>query len=240
MNQLTASVFGSYKPQLALIVYKEESEGCRTEHYIESHPIDENGRLLEGRPLSVDAIEGMVGAFFDEHKQLSTIRGLIPEYVLFFDSLPGGKYKLIWYRPAQRRVLHFAESLKIDSGEAWVPPMLYVVNGGGLDVFALKEDTRPDHETILYRAPFHNVSENGGVCLGSARVKKPSFQTFDSVIGYWEEMFWNSEFSHLTGSKSPIKGNINTLWPELIGYPKKRFPTDVLMGGDKKLKSIIP
>jgi PRTRC genetic system protein B len=236
-------VLGSYRPELALVIYhevaKDDSYDNSRGRYIESHHIDDQGRLLEGKPLSVDAIEGMVGVFFDENKSLSTITGLIPECVLFYDSLPAGKYKLIWYRPAQQRILHFTPNLNIRGGQAWVPPMLYIASPGSLTVYALLQETRPDGETYLYRAPYHNVDANGVVCLGSARAKKPA-QTYDAVIAYWEEMFWNSEFAHITGNESPVKGNLNLLWQELIGNPITRFPLEELKPGpNKKLKNIL-
>jgi PRTRC genetic system protein B len=244
MNDRTASVYSRYKPTMALVIYTEEihkpSEGRSANgRFIESHLFDDDGRLLEGKPLAQESIEGMVGVFFDERKNLSTIAGLIPEHVLFYDNLPGGQYKLAWYRPAEKRVLHFAEKLKLPSGQAWVPPMIYVAQRQSLNVFAFDGQRRPDYDTRLMRGPFHNVSTEGSVCLGSAKAKKPAAQTYDEVIRYWEDMFWNSEFSHLAGAGNPVKGNVNLIWDDLVKNPKKKFPMEELTSYEKTFKSLI-
>lgn len=184
--------------------------------YLESHAVDEEGRILEGKPLKQETIQGMVEVLFDERRNAVNIGGLLPPNLLAFDRLPGGHYKMIWYRPAERRNLFFAPQLRLKSGQAWVPPMVYAVERRGLNVYALLKDDRPTDKTKLCHAPFHNVNTAGEVCLGSAKVKKPETKTYLSLMEYWETMFWKSEFTHLAGQESPTKTNLNLLWPRLI------------------------
>lgn len=205
-----------YKPRLCVVVYDgKHNEYGHAEYYLEAHHIDEQGRILEGKPLEQETIQGIVDVFFDENQNRQNIKGWFPGELLVFEHKPGGKYFMVWYRPEQQRFLHFAPALKIKSGLAWVPPMLYVTDSRSLKVFAMKSSKRPDAKTKFYHAPFHNVSESGDVCLGSGKVKKHD-SSFTDVIRYWEEYFWNTEFSHLAGHRSPTDSNINSIWKAMI------------------------
>lgn len=205
-----------YKPKLCVVVYDgKQYEYDRADYYLEAHHIDEQGRILEGKPLEQETIQGIVDTFFDENQNRQNIRGWFPPELLVFEHKPGGKYFMVWYRPEQQRFLHFTPGLKIKSGLAWVPAMLYITDSRALRVYAMKSNKRPDEKTKLYRPPFHNVNEDGDVCLGSGKVKKHD-GTFTDVIRYWEEYFWSTEFSHITGHKSPTVSNLNTLWKSLI------------------------
>jgi len=230
MNQLTETLLKSYPAQLVIVAYG--SDGSMKDAYLESHQVDEQGRILEGKPLKHETIAAIVDVFFDDRQNQVDFSGMLPANLLLFDRQPGGKYKMIWHRPAERRQLYFASALHLESGEAWVPSLLYSTDGKSLSVFALPGDARPAEATKLYRAPFHNISADGGVCLGSANVKKPPAKTYENMMKYWEDMFWLSEFSHLNGSTNPTKTNINLLWPKLI--KDKKLTWDKL----KELKEV--
>lgn len=213
MNQRTEELLANFSPKVAVVVYEDWGQN---KFYLESHSFDSEGRIMEGKPLLQDTIQSMLDVFFDERQDSSRITGYIPYNVLSYDNLPGGKYNLVWYRPAETRVIHFSDQLKIPSGEVWLPPLLYKVMGSKLYIFALKSDTRPTVETRLFKAPFHNIYSDGSVCLGNAKVKKPDQKSFENVIQYWEDMFWLSEFSHLLSDENPTKSNINTLWKAIV------------------------
>ncbi|HET6255829.1 MAG TPA: hypothetical protein VFE32_17260 [Puia sp.] len=215
MNQLTERLTKTFQPRLAIIAYTSMMDDWG-DAYLESHEIDDQGALLEAKPLKQETIQGMIDVFFDDRQNRIAISGLLPPNILFYEGLPGGHYAMIWHRPAERRRLFFEKSLHIANGEAFVPPMLYKASRRELAVYALPDDRRPDEKTALLRAPFHNVGEEGDVCLGSAMVPKPKERTYAALMKYWEDLFWLSEFSHLQGSKSPTRTNINLLWPKLI------------------------
>src|SRR4051812_24133829 len=108
-NDRTSLLMSTYKPELAIIVNRAPNpitgEG---EYYLESHQIADDGRIMEGKPLLQDTIQEMVDVFFDERQNSVSVSGLMPENLLQFALLPGGNYKMIWYRPAEIRVVHFA------------------------------------------------------------------------------------------------------------------------------------
>jgi len=212
MNLRTESLIADYKPELAVIVYKADAN----KYYLEAHSINDNGQVLEGKPLMQETLDAIVDTFFDERKSRNQIEGLIPDNLLYFVTKPGGKYHMTWYRPAEVRMLHFKENLHMKNGTTWVPAMLYVADGNDLTVFALGSDARPKETAVIYRAPFHNIYADGRVCLGSAKVKKPAVKSYAAEMKYWEDLFWLSEFTHLNEGDNPTKTNINTLWKRLI------------------------
>ena len=204
---------------MAIVVYTSSVDG-HNDAYLESHTINSKGQLLEGKPLCQETIQGIVDIFFDETQNRTLISGIIPENLIQFDVLPGGYYDMTWFRPAEKRHLYFFKELHIPSGEAMVPAMLYRVKRKYLYVYALLTDERPTINTSLYNAPFHNVDSEGSVCLGSAKVKKPSARTYQAEMDYWETMFWKSEFTHLAHAVNPTRTNLNLIWKGLIGTDK--------------------
>lgn len=239
MNERKDTIKEMFKPFLALIAHKSN---VTHSYYLESHTIDESGRIMEGKPLLQETLQSMVDVFFDENQNRSSITGLLPEGLLYYQPLPGGYYKMIWHRPAEVRFLHFSGHLKISSGQSWVPPMIYLVDRKELSVFCVKTNSRPKEATKLFRAPFHNVGDSGSVCLGSATVKKPSEKTFDSTLKYWEDLFWLSEFSHLNGATNPTKSALGKVWAKLIKSKQKLKWSDLdelKEASNKTLKSLF-
>ena len=215
MNRRTQNIAQPYHPVLALVVYATDEKFSDT--YIESHEIHTDGSLLEGKPLKQSTLDSIVDVFFDERKDRVEYAGIMPPEILTFKENYGGSYNLVWYNPPQIRHIYFSESLKITSGKAWVPGLVYRVIGSNLYVFAYNDNgSRPTEETRLMHAPFHIVSINGSVCLGSAKIKKPTEKTYKNLIQYWEDLFWKSEFSHLASSTNPIKGNLSVVWNKLV------------------------
>lgn len=225
MNSLTAALNDTYKPVMAIVVHStDEKHDFHRKYYLESHTINEQGQILEGKPLQQESIEGMVEVFFADQKDRSLLSGYVPENLLSFSPQNAGKYRMVWYRPAEIRFIHFAPQLKIKSGKAWIPPVIYSVYGSEMWVYALKNNTRPAGTSKPYRAPFHNVGDNGKVCLGNARVKKPTQPTFLNAMKYWEDLFWLSEFSHLNGASNPTKTELGKVWRKMIAKnPKKKW-----------------
>jgi len=217
MNERTELLTTNYKPVLALQVYRTENKVSGFgEYYIESHDINDQGQVMQGKPLLQETLQGIVDVFFDERKNTAKITGMLPENLLSFTYMPGGNYRMVWYRPAEIRVIHFAASLRIGTAKAWVPAMVYVAESRTLSVFALKANTRPKETTKLCYAPFFNVNDSGSVCLGNANVKKPKDKTYQNLMQYWEDLFWLSEFTHVNGGDSKTTTKLKPLWTKII------------------------
>lgn len=237
MNNRTQLLLSTFKPKLAVMVYKDD----RNDYYLESHTVDEQGNIMEGKPLLQETLNDIVDVFFDEKKNMTQVKGMVPENLLEFDLLPGGNYRMIWYRPAEIKFMHFDPQLKIKSAQSWVPAMVYCVERNDLSIYALKTNTRPKEITKIFRAPFHNTSNDGSVCLGDARVKKPTEKTYLSLMKYWEDLFWLSEFTHLNGADNHSKTEVNALWRKLVASKTKlKFDTNELMPyKNKTIKTLL-
>lgn len=229
MNKLTQIDNEVFKPFIAIIGYKSDVIG---QYYIGKRNI-RNGKMGAESPLSAKCIGQLVSAVSADNDELDYgIRGIIPSNVLYC-SVSIGKTNLIWYRPPEKRVLHFTSATGIEDGEMWVPGLLYIAQNDTLRVLAFK-GTKP--RNILYLAPFMNVDESH-VCMGTAHVDKPKDNSFANIIDYWERMFWGSDFAHILG-RNPVKGNLATLTKTLIANGEK-FPSDQLIRIKTTLKDIL-
>lgn len=233
-TEFTENMMTEYPPTLAIVVYESDSE---RDYYLESHEIV-GGQLMEGKPLSEETIFGIAELFKEKGITQCDISGIFPANLLYFEKLHGSNYNMAWYRPAEQRDIHFHENLHIPDGRVWVPPLIYRVNGGQLHVMALSSNERPELTSILYKAPFHNTSDNGSVCLGSAKARRDGKKTYQSEIEYWETLFWNSKFSHLAAGGNPTKSNLNVIWMDQVSKGTV-FPMGELIETKLTLKKFI-
>jgi PRTRC genetic system protein B len=244
---LIAKLERTFIPQVAIIVYRSSmkdddyDDAPSGDYYLESHQLDSEGRVLEGKPLQVDTIQGMVEVMMNQQKDRALLMGSIPEILLQYKPLPAGKYRLVWYRPAEIRYIHFERHLKLNSGKMWFPGLVYEVDRENLKVYAFKKAERPGVGIKLYRAPFHNVSDDGSVCLGDARVKRPSDNSYESAVRYWEDLFWRSKFSHLNGASNPTKSSLTEVYKKLLASDTKKKWSDLdeLKETKKAMKTIL-
>lgn len=222
-----------YQPYAAIIAYKAVTkEYCNDGYYLEKRDI-RNGKMCVGKPLTQKMLATLIRNVQTSTAQLDYgMYGVMPKNILYCDTRIDHD-RLVWYHGPEERNVYFAKSLNIPDGKMKVPGLIYVVSNNALSMYAFKGKKPTDK---LYRAPFMNTTES--VCLGSAKVKKPEERTYENIIAYWEKMFWQSEFSHISGI-NPINGNLAVLTKELIktGAP---FPTDVLLEiKEKKLKDLL-
>jgi PRTRC genetic system protein B len=210
------------KPKKALIIYGSGD-------YIEICDIKDH-KILDGKPLSIKALAGITELIktTDDIK----LRGLIPSNLLYFSIKP---LKLIWASDMRIQPLYFKEGLKIPNGKAAIPPLLYLVENGNLNMFSFKEFK--GLETELYFSPFHNTGSNGYVCMGNAKRRKNN-KYIEDEIKSWEESFWHSEFSEVHGS--PLgKKNLNLFWKEMVETESKVFPLGMLQKAKKTIKNLL-
>lgn len=232
LNEFTDSLQEDYPPTLAIMVYEGHND-----FYLESHEIV-GGQIMEGKPLQEETIFGIAELFREKGITQCNLYGLYPENLLHFEQLDGYNYNMVWYRPEEQRVIHFSKDLCIPDGLVWVPPLIYQAKAKNLTVMALGSSERPTTSSQLYMAPFHNTSSNGSVCLGNAKKSRSmSKKTYHAEMEYWEALFWESKFSHLTGS-NPTKKNLNLIWMDQINNGTT-FPMDELKPGKLTLKKLL-
>lgn len=232
MSKTIKTISDVFEPYASIIAYKTEGEYGNQSYYLEHRKI-RNGKMGVGKPLTEDMLRNIILKLKTTSDQLDlSIHGVVPSNVLYCDTRIESD-RLVWWRGPEERYLYFQEGLEIPSGKMKVPGLVYEVRRNGLMVYAFK-GKKPSK--LLYHAPFMNVSDY--VCLGNAKVKKPTERTFEKVIAYWEKMFWNSEFSHILGA-NPVNGNLATITKHCIesGDP---FPEDALkLYKGKKLNDLL-
>ena len=237
-NDITASFGTLYHPKSALVFY--ETKGATTDVYVEHFDMDKNGNPINAHPLTVKEAKVLARALQTEKDKDNAFlksNGILPTNILHINPNTD-KGAVLWYTKAQRRQLYFVSGLDIPNGMAYVPPMIWYANKNSLSVFALASDRRPTEKTPLYFAPFFNSYEDGKVCMGSVNISIKNSASVEEFVSAWEDYFFNSYFSHLLGSDSPIKGNCVTLWKDLI-QTGKPFPKEVLKKNNKTLKNLL-
>lgn len=200
MNKITTQITAMMQPKAALIAYENsEEKSC----FLELRTINDKGHMSEGMPVTYDFMNSLAENFSQLHN--GTPYGILPENLLYADSRKGHE-KYIWYTPPQRRMMYFKQTLHIENAEYNLPGVIYVVANDKMEIYAYKGD-KPDERTELFAAPFFNVS-GASVCLGSAKLEKPTNPTYTDLLDYWEKRFWLTEFSHLGSGGNPTKSNL--------------------------------
>ena len=237
-KDITASFGILYHPKSALIFY--EAKGADTNIYVEHFDMDKNGSPINAHPLTVreaDLLAKALRTEKDKNKAFLKSDGVLPTNILHINPSTN-KGSVLWYTKAQKRQLYFVSGLDIPSAMAYVPPMIWYANKNSLSVFALASNRRPTEKTPLYSAPFFNIYKDGRVCMGSVSIDIKNSASIEDFVSAWEDYFFNSYFSHLLGSDSPIKGNCVNLWKDLI-QTGKTFPKEVLKKNNKTLKNLL-
>lgn len=200
INEQTISPFA---PVQAVVVYKKDNE-----YYLETHDILHNGTEFawcEGKPFAKEQLGQLATVLGDQTFEPMQVRGLFPQNVLYFQQTFTG-INLIWYLPPAKRQLYF-KGLKLASTTYHMPGLIFAVKNKSLYVYALKGKKRPDVKTKIFKGPFHNTSNDGSVCLGTAGDAKQK-KFLQDEMARWEKRFFNSNFTH--GSGNMAKGfNIN-------------------------------
>lgn len=188
MNELTKELQEIPVPRAVLVAYKYEDGpyGKRQKYHLELRPVNRDGKMGAAVPVSHEFMNTLVENYSVEMNGMPY--GQIPPGLLWCDTRRGHE-KYVWYNPPGRRRMYFTKGLNIENGEFNLPGIIYVVERGGLNVFAFKGE-RPSMDDRLCKAPYFNVNAtSGSVCLGNASLQIPEAPTFDRWLEYWEKTF---------------------------------------------------
>lgn len=238
MKNITSDFQQLYVPVKALVVY--ESIVDESSVYVEAFDADQKGFLINAHPLSVRETEMLAETLRHAHEfnnHFLRPKGLLPENILHLDA--GKEGQAIWYSHARTVNLFFKEDLGIPNGKAHVPPMVWKASLKELSVFALGENKKPSLKTPLFHAPFFNIHRDGKVCMGTVDIDIEEKSSLEDFMQAWENYFFNSRFSHLLQSDSPVSCNIIQLWQQQVAS-KRKFPMNILVKTGDSLKKIIP
>lgn len=231
--------FGAlYYPKSALVFY--ETKENNTDVYVEHFDMDKYGTPVNAHPLTVREANVLAKALQTEkerNKAFLKPSGILPVNILHINP-NAEKGTVVWFTKAQHREMYFVDGLQIPNGKAQVPPMVWKASKNSLAVYALTSQRRPTESTKLQYAPFFNIYEDGRVCMGTVSIDIKNSASLEEFTGAWENYFFNSYFSHLLGSDSPVKGNCVEIWKDLVNTAKP-FPKEVLKPKNKTLKNLL-
>lgn len=161
-----------------------------------------------------------------------SFKGLIPKNVISYSE---NKYYIIWVTEKSKEKHLFTTRAGVKTGIYPIPRLLWKMDSESLWIYALKEHDEINEETILYNAPFMNISSNGLVCLGTVKLMKTEdYQKFIDNVYY---QFFNSYFTHTNNDKL-LKMNYTTFLKQNVN--QDYFNDELLIPSEKtKLKNIL-
>lgn len=176
--------------------------------YVEWRVYNERDRKLEvGAPLSMDNLEALYAYMVGRKMGAGQLAGLIPKALIYMNP---SLNIYVWAVSGGKRDVQLTKGAGLRKGWIKYPPMVFVVNGNTLSIFCYNKTM-----TKLYPAPFYNIYDDGSVCLGTVKLNSvKAAKTYAEYLNAWENLFFNSKYSHGIGDKMGImKSLINNPKP---------------------------
>jgi PRTRC genetic system protein B len=218
--------------QGALLVYRGRSHGFVAWHEVRRSGTGGAPFLGEAQELTTDFVHGLA-------QGLGTS---IPTEIFPENILARTAEIMAWWTPAKARTMFFAphdkEAYRLNGQRFFQPPLVWKVSGRELWIRALRKNRRPVADSPLMIAPYWNVDgETGWTCQGSMR--SPEDRGVNAIPD-WERAFFQSEFTHRTGTKSLTThlGGFLGLWRSLVGG-RRKFPLNYLAPAHETLREFI-
>jgi PRTRC genetic system protein B len=216
----------------ALLVYQGKNRGFVSWHEVR--------RLAEGGAPFLGEAQEVTTEFV--HHLAQGLGTRVPAEILPENVLVRTAEAIAWWTPAMVRTMFFAahdeDASRLNGKRFPQPPLVWKVNERDLWIWALPDNRRPAAGTKLMVAPYWNVDgETGWTCQGSMR--SPD-DIGVSAIPLWEKAFFQSEFTHHTGSRrlTTHPGGFLGLWSSLAGS-RRRFPAEYLAPAKGTLQEFI-
>lgn len=188
----------------------------------------EKGKLRDPEPVCDSVIERFVNRVRREARTWTSEH-----------TLAVSEGDLLWWSPRSQRRLYFQTGSdkyldSLSGGLFPVPSMVWRWSAGQLRVWALEGNQRPSVDTLLYRAPYFNLTDNH-VCLGSSKMPQNPTATDQSAV---ESGFFSSSFTHT--HQSCLKdwpGTQGEFWHSL--RDSDHFPSQHLRPTSKSLHATL-
>jgi PRTRC genetic system protein B len=245
MKNVSQQFNQQYVPFKALLLYQCDSvdednyRQKQTDVYVESYDIGKQGNPINAHPLSMSEMVALSELFQSTQEVKSNYlksRGMLPNKVLFINPSHNGY--AVWHTPPQEVDLFFVDGLKIPSGKAKIPAMIWKATKDSLYVYALKGKSKPTEKTTLFHAPYFNIYQNGNVCMGTVSIAIDRFTSLENFMELWEAYFFNSYFSHTIGGHSGCSADLTQVWREQATTDRD-FPNEVLVKHGLTLKNLM-
>jgi PRTRC genetic system protein B len=200
----------SYPFTDAILLYGKSSKIA----IIHSVEITTEGPCLQaGRPLEIEALSEVVRGLTSAETGQVRARSILPASVLYSDAT-----MLAWWTRMEKRQIWFRTGRKamdaLSGKEVWHPSLVFVATPGRLKIVALSgldALERPNDETQVYVAPYYNLYADGAMCQGNAKYPK---SLSPGSIPEWENVFFNTNFTHANTKDLLAKETHDTFWKE--------------------------
>lgn len=216
----------------ALLIYGGKSHGFVTWHKVSRGNAGGAPFLGEAEELTTEFV----------HHLAQGLGTRIPTEILAENILVRTAESIVWWTPATIRTMFFAahdqEASNLNGKRFPHPALVWKVSGSDLWVRAILGNQRPAAATQLMVAPYWNVEgETGWTCQGSMR--SPDDPGI-AAIPQWEQAFFQSEFTHHTGTRklTSHSGGFLGLWTSLAGS-QRLFPSKHLIPAKETLQEFI-
>lgn len=212
----------NFAPTAALIVYQRQNS-----YYLQVHQITKSGEGYAwgaGKPFQREDLQALADSIRKDASSSVKLAGLMPENVLYYQpSLSGDRF--CWWIPPGEHHLVFVPALKLKAGMVKSPGLIFAVKGKNLSVLAFK-GKKPTPKSALFHAPFWNMYDDGGVCMGTtSETRKKAY--LHEELDRWERRFFGSRFTDNHGDGQLTNGyKMKELYKSLLNG--KPFPENAL------------
>lgn len=213
--------------------YQPSGSAFATIHSVET--VD-GGRpqIMAGRVLSGSDLEATLGRL-NPAKRMTFIPATL---------LAANGSAMVWWRPPAKARVWFnageGDPLGDRTGITPQPGLVFAVADGKWSVWAVKGNERPGPQSLLFNAPYYNVWEGGGICVGNAA---PPKVVEASAIPDYEAAFFDSRFTHSNVRRKGVltcwRGGIGALWMSLLAGRHRTFPERALVSSGKTVEQVI-
>lgn len=234
---IDANTLSPFKPVQAVVVFKKDSD-----YYLETHDIlEKDGQYAwqEGIPFAKEQLKDLSLALGEQAFSPIKIDGILPENLLYFTQ-SFTNLTLVWWLPPSIQELHFKEKIKLPTGNVKLPGLIFSVKGDSLDLYAVKGTEKPGLKTQLFKAPFHNISTDGSVCMGTVKDRKQR-DSIQAELARWEKRFFKSYFTHYNDEKVLATGfNLQVIFKQLMKsgdqFPEEALAPSPILSLEKLIK----
>lgn len=190
--------------------------------------------ILPGKPMTALAVARLARRLSKRARG-----GFVPPNLLYQDV--GG---IAWWVPPARRQIWFrSDPDKLGASERGEvvphPGLVFAVStSGSWRLWALRGSERPGPDTPLFKAPYFNCYEGGGICVGNVEV--PGSAAVDKIAA-WQAAFFGSWFTHPNVHDGLVnyRGGAYKFWRDMLDGRHPEFPEHVLVPNGKTLREVL-
>lgn len=174
-------------------------------------------------PVSPDQIAQLLG-------KIPSVSGLLPDHTLGTGIKAGAPFYAVYVPPMRARIQTTTTFFDIP-----LPPLVWCGHKRNYLIWALGTPDYPDRDLPLYKAPFPNCYESGGICWGNvSQIPDASPKTLGKVLKlFLEESAFNLHVANGKSVAFPV--SVVAQWQHMLDTQAEVYPLDDLMPAERSL-----